>query len=256
MNVQQNRTLKGRPTEEECNARDSLQRLFKESPIPKEHLFENLGLFIRRQTWGRLLFIHDLYKKIINVNGVVMEFGVLWGQNMALFSSFRGMYEPFNFSRKIIGFDTFSGFPKVHSKDGKSSVVAEGSYSTTEGYENYLTELLECHEAYSPISHIKKFEIIKVDAIVTLPKYLEENPETIIALAYFDLDLYEPTKKCLEVIKGRLAKGSIIAFDELNHPDFPGETLAFEEVLKFSNYHIIRTPYDPYMSYVIYDGDV
>ena len=45
-----------------------------------------------------------------------MDFGTRWGNNMALFSIFRGMYEPFNRHRKIIGFDTFSGFPSINEK--------------------------------------------------------------------------------------------------------------------------------------------
>ena len=37
--------------------------------------------------------------------------------------------------------------------------------------------------------------------MVTLRKYLDDHPETIVALAYFDFDLYEPTRKCPDQIK-------------------------------------------------------
>lgn len=42
-----------------------------------------------------------------------MEFGVRWGQNLALFESFRGIYEPYNYNRKIVGFDelNYNKFP-------------------------------------------------------------------------------------------------------------------------------------------------
>ena len=73
---------------------------------------------------------------------------------------------------------------------------------------------------------IKKYEIIEGDACATVETYLKEHQETIIALAYFDFDLYKPTKKVLEVIKPYLVKGSILGFDELNGPDSPGETKA------------------------------
>jgi hypothetical protein len=71
-------------------------------------------------------------------------------------------------------------------------------------------------------------------------QYLEDHPETIIALAYFDFDLYEPTRDCLEQIKDRLTKGSVVAFDELNDPDSPGETLALMEVLGLRNVRLKR----------------
>ena len=31
-----------------------------------------------------------------------MEFGVRWGQNLALFESFRGIYEPYNYSVELL----------------------------------------------------------------------------------------------------------------------------------------------------------
>lgn len=165
------------------------------------------------------------------------------GGNLALFEFLRGIYEPFNHNRKIVGFDTFEGFPSVHEKDGKSEIVTVNAYSTTKGYEDYLKQVLDYHEQESPISHIKKYQLIKGDATIEIGKFLKDNPETIIALAYFDLDIYEPTKICLETIKGHLTKGSIVGFDELNLHDFPGETLALKEVFGLDRYRIIRSPY-------------
>jgi hypothetical protein len=67
--------------------------------------------------------MHDLYKKILDLQGIICEFGVFWGNNLALLETFRGMYEPYNYARKIVGFDTFAGFPHTHEKDGKSEIV-------------------------------------------------------------------------------------------------------------------------------------
>jgi hypothetical protein len=72
-----------------------------------------------------------------------------------------------------------------------------------------------------------------------------------VSFAYFDFDIYLPTKVCLEAILPRLTKGSIIAFDELNCPEFPGETLAVMEVLGLSNYAIKRSTLNPLISYLI-----
>ena len=74
-----------------------------------------------------------------------------------------------------------------------------------------------------------------------------------MALAYFDLDLYQPTKTCLEFLKGRIAKGSVIAFDQLGMEEFPGETLAALEVLNLRDCRIVRDPIVPYQSYLIVD---
>lgn len=234
---------------DEVLAYEKIRALMKSSPIPDREVLGNLGLYLTRPSMARLLFMHNLYQKIIHSHGVIMEFGVRWGQNLALFETFRTIYEPHNVSRKIIGFDTFSGFPTVAPEDG--SMVDTGVCNVTPGYESQLEELLEAHEQLAPRSHLRKFELVKGDLIETLPQYLERHPETIIALAYIDVDLYQPTKRCLELIRNRLAKGSIIAFDELNMEEFPGETIAVMEVLGINNLKLVRDPIVPYQSYAV-----
>ena len=77
----------------------------------------------------------------------------------------------------------------------------------------------------------------------TVPQYLKENPETVIGLAFFDLDLYAPTRALLEAIRPHLVKGSIIAFDELGHPRWPGVTAAIRETLGLENLSLRQLPY-------------
>lgn len=222
--------------------------LLNNCPIPDNELANHLGLFIKRQAMSRVIFMYELYKKIIGVHGVVFEFGVRWGQDIALFESFRGMLEPFNYNRKLVGFDTFAGFPSVSDMD---KLTHKGDMNVTENYETYLEKVLSNHEGASPLSHIKKYELIKGDATVTFKEYLNRHPETIIAFAYFDFDIYEPTKLCLESCRDRFTKGSIIGFDELNHPDWPGETVALREILGIDKVRVERMPFMPTGSYIV-----
>ena len=233
----------------ELENRNKLNHLFKNCPIPENERLTNSGLFVKRQDLTKQLFFNDLYSKIVDVHGVIMEFGVRWGQNLVTLNNLRGIHEPFNYSRKIIGFDTFSGFENVSEKDGNHEIIKKGAFSVTEEYEKYLEEVLDYHEKECPVSHIKKNILIKGDAIVMLKQYLENHPETIIAFAYFDFDVYEPTKKCLELIQPYLTKGSIIGFDELNDPQFPGETVALRETLGINNVAVKRSKYSGIQSY-------
>tara|TARA_R110000823_G_scaffold315646_1_gene448866 strand:- start:3330 stop:4085 length:756 start_codon:yes stop_codon:yes gene_type:complete len=237
--------------QKEKDARNELYELLKECPIPEDQVLSNLGLFLNSKNLSRILFMNYIYQKIVDVQGVVFEFGTRWGQNVALFAALRGIYEPFNRHRKIVAFDTFEGFPSIHEKDGDSSMMVEGMLSLTENYDQYLSSVVSTIEKDNPLSHIQKFELRKGDGIVEIDSYLEQNPETIISLAYFDFDLYAPTKKCLEAIKPRLTKGSIVCFDELNDPDSPGETLALMEVFGLENVTLKRFPYVSRISYFI-----
>lgn len=238
-------------SEQEKELRKQFFELYRNCPIPDDEQLMNLGLFLKRQDLSRFLFMNHLYEQIISVHGVVIEFGVRWGQNLALFQSLRGIHEPFNHNRKVVGFDTFEGFPSVDEKDGPSEITNVGAYATTANYEDFLEQILTYHEQESPIPHIKKFELVKGDAGEEIVKYLKKHPETIVAMAYFDMDLYEPTLKCLEAIKPHLTKGSLIGFDELNVRAFPGETVAVKEVLGASSIRIQRTPYSAAASYAV-----
>lgn len=241
--------IKSIASKAELENRNNLYNLFKTCPIPTTERLSNSGLFLKRQDLTKQLFFNDLYLKILKTHGVIIEFGVRWGQNLVTLNNLRGIHEPYNYSRKIIGFDTFSGFENVDVKDGNHEIIKEGAFSVTENYDKYLNEVLNYHEGECPLSHIKKNTIIKGDAPVMLEKYLKEHPETIIAFAYFDFDVYEPTKKCLELIKPHLTKGSIIGFDELNDPQFPGETVAVNEAFGLSNIAIRRSKYSGIQSY-------
>lgn len=243
--------VKNYTNSQEKTIRSEMVKSLKKNPIPEEQLLENLGLFLGSKDLARILFMDFLFRQIVDVQGVVMEFGARWGQNLALFSSLRGIYDPFNRHRKIIGFDTFSGFPSIHQKDGRSSLMKRGQLTVTARYKDYLAKLLEQHEQLNPLAHLKKFELCAGDATVELARYLKKAPETIVALAYFDFDLYEPTKKCLEMIRPRLTRGSVVAFDELNDPDSPGETLALMETIGLNRVRLQRFPHVSRTSYFV-----
>ena len=236
---------------EENLARESFVNLFNNSPIPDDQKLANLGLYLNSKTLSRILFMDFLYRQAIDVQGVIMDFGTRWGQNMSLFTAMRGIYEPYNRHKKIIGFDTFSGFPSVSEKDGNSEMISKGNVAVTDDYLPHLSNILTCQENDSPLSHIKKHDFVVGNAITGIYDYLKSYPETIVAMAFFDFDLYEPTKACLEAIKPRLVKGSILGFDELNDHDSPGETAALLEVFGLNNVRLKRYKYASRVSYFI-----
>ncbi len=234
----------------EIENRTALLKLQKQNPLPEQEIISNTALFLKRQELSKILFFNEIYKKVSLVHGIIIEFGCRWGQNLVTFNNLRGIYEPFNYNRRIVGFDTFSGFNKVHEKDGNDAIVAEGNFNVTKDYEHYLKELLETHEAESPLEHISKNILVKGNAEEELVKYLEANPQTIIAFAWFDFDLYKPTLECLKLIKPHLTKGSILGFDELNDPKFPGETQALSEVFNLNDIKINRNKFSGMQSYI------
>lgn len=235
----------------ETESRGGLVERLKATSIPDDQLLANLGLFLDAKNLSRILFMDFLYRQIVDVQGVVFDFGTRWGQNAALFTSLRGIYEPFNRHRRIVGFDTFTGFPGVAAEDGQSPLMEPGKLAVTEGYQAELEGILAHHEQLNPLPHIDKTMLRAGDACETVGAYIKDNPETIVSLAYFDFDIYAPTKHCLELIRPRLVKGSVLGFDELNDPDSPGETLALMETFGLNAVRLKRFPHASRVSYFV-----
>lgn len=237
------------PDEREC-FRQFAQEL-KTTPIPDDELLHNLGLFLTSKDLSRILFFYEIYRLILKTHGVIMEFGVRWGQTLSLLSAMRGIFEPFNRHRKIIGFDTFEGFSGVSEQDGARCPSKDGSFSVSDDYEKRLDAILKLQELTNPMSHIRRYELIKGDARQTIPAYLAAHPETAVSLAVLDFDIYAPTRAALEAIKPHLFKGSVLVFDELCDEIFPGETVALKEVFGISNLRLQRYPMTSRVSYCV-----
>lgn len=79
----------------------------------KENAYEYENGFILTSAicrMGNFLSHYELYKKILDVPGEIVELGVFKGSSFIQFGTFRELLENEN-ARKIIGFDVFGKFP-------------------------------------------------------------------------------------------------------------------------------------------------
>jgi hypothetical protein len=221
----------------QSEAQAALVQRLRETPIPAGELLDNLPLYASRHALGRVLLMHALYERILDVHGVILLFGVRWGRDLAILQTLRSILEPGNATRRIIGFDTFEGFPSVSGHDGDAR---PGDYGVTADHADALAALLGDRDAEEGNPYPRR-EIVQGDATATLPRWLESHPETVVALAYFDMDLYEPTRACLAALGPYLTRGSVVGFDEVAHPGWPGETVALREVRGLDRVRLQRT---------------
>ena len=231
---------------------NGLEKYFEESNDTTVDKLVNFPKYVTRQSLTNFLAKYEIFKKIQNVNGSIIECGVLFGGGLLSFAHFSSIFEPVNYTRKIIGFDTFSGFPSLSTKDksqNPNSQMKKGGYKV-----NSFEDLKKCIELYDSnrfINQIPKIELVKGNVKKTIPKYIKDNPHLIVSLLYLDLDLYEPTKIALRNFLPRMPKGAIIAFDEINVDQWPGETLALLDEIGIRNLRIKRFEFAPLMSYAV-----
>ncbi|MCA9232635.1 MAG: class I SAM-dependent methyltransferase [Planctomycetales bacterium] len=241
-------------TESELQVGESIAEIFDSCRDSTEVKLENFPKYVRRQHLKRFLAHYEIFKMALPVKGSVIECGVFRGFGLMSWAKLSTILEPENFTRRIYGFDTFSGFPSIADKDENvvaSEVVAlPHTGDLASNSKNELEALIEQYDKDRFLGHMDKAHLIEGDACETIPQFVEEHPHLVVSLLFLDFDLYEPTKMALEQFVPRMPKGSILAFDELDNPIWPGETQALIDTLGINNVQIERLPWDPYIGYV------
>lgn len=140
--------------------------------------------------------------------GLILEFGVEKGLSLRHLAA--------NTTRLVHGFDSFEGLPG----DWTGTKEAKGAFSRQRRKPKTLP---------NNRLHVGWFD-------ATLPKFLGQNPGPC-ALIHIDCDIYDSTKTVFRLLRDRIARGTVIVFDEyFNYPGWRGhEFKAFGEFIASSN---------------------
>ena len=225
-----------------------IEKIFEACPDPVEVRLENFPKYVRRQHLKRFLAMYELFKRVLPVKGSVVECGVFRGFGLMSWAKLSTILEPENLTRRIYGFDTFEGFPSVSDEDKAGFGKGDVGDLRASSYDE-LKSLFAQYDRDRFLGHIPKVELVKGDITATLPTFLETHPHLMVSLLFIDCDLFAPTKAALETLVPRMPKGAILAFDELDNPIWPGETLAVLETLGLRNLKLQRLEWDPYISF-------
>lgn len=195
-----------RHSEKDLKAYKMMEENFIGSNLNIFNKLEAFPRFTNKRSLSRFIAKYEIFKKIMEVNGIIVECGVFNGSGLFTWAQLSNIFEPTNYNRKIVGFDTFDGFPNVseydeniHKNYGKGDLRGESVVQLEKDIERYQ---LERH-----LSHIPNIELVQGDFMETSEKYLENNKHVIVSLLYLDFDLYAPTKKALEVFLPRMSGG-------------------------------------------------
>ncbi|MCZ6533020.1 MAG: class I SAM-dependent methyltransferase [SAR324 cluster bacterium] len=226
---------------------------FERNPASWETKMENFPKYVRRQNLTRFMALYEIFKRVLQVKGSIVECGVHQGFGLMTWAKLSAILEPANMTRRIYGFDTFEGFPAVSARDrGKASKHVKAGGLAADTFDE-LQALAEIHDSTRYLGHIAKVELIKGNAVETIPGFLEEHPHLVVSLLFMDFDLYEPTRVALEHFIGRMPKGAVVAFDELDNPLWPGESQAMLEFFEDNKLRLKRLDFDPYIAFAEID---
>jgi hypothetical protein len=237
-------------TQTEAESAAVVARIFDRCSDSTQIKLENFTKYVRRQHLKRFLALYEIFKLALPVKGSIVECGVFRGFGVMAWAKLSAMLEPENLTRRIYGFDTFQGFPSVQNEDQSSFADAKPGDLCANSYDE-LTELIREYDRDRFLGHISKVELIRGDITQTVPKFVAAHPHLVVSVLYLDADLYDPTKVALSVFLPRMPKGSVLVFDELDNPIWPGETSATLDTLGLRNLRLRRLEWDPYISFAI-----
>ena len=234
----------------------SRDEIFRKHEYPLTDKLKNFEKFVGHMDLARFLARHAIFQKVLGVKGSIVECGVRHGGGLFAWAKLSAIFEPYGFNRRILGFDTFEGFPGTAAADRSSAGARNphlkpGGFALPYDVHGELQELLEDHDRGRLLSQFRKVELVKGDATETIPAYLEQNRHLLVALLFLDFDLYEPTRAALEGFLPRMPKGAVLAFDELNSPDWPGETAALLERCDLRNLRLEKLPFEPNIAFAV-----
>ena len=146
-------------------ARENSESLLKEMSEALKLSADNPYLFVRTGLIAKLFFYKELYEIIVSVPGSIVEVGSWFGQTSVLFENIRAIIEPFNYSRKIVSFDTFDGYNETSGLNIGSQEILK--YKVEDNWIDLLEKIQDAHKSINSSASI--FLNIKGDIRDTIP---------------------------------------------------------------------------------------
>ena len=194
--------------------------------------------------FGKFIAHYELYKKIVDLPGAVIECGLFKGNSFFRLAHFRNLLES-RYSRKLIGFDVFGSFPKTDFESDKKYLDAFTNSAGDQSIElNEINKVMDYKK-------IENYELIKGDINKTIPEYCKNNEHLKIALLHIDVDVYEPSVTILENMYDKVVRGGVLMFDD--YGTFPGETKAIDEFFLDKGLKVKKLSISHIPSFVIKD---
>lgn len=213
----------------------------------KPFYYENsFYLTCANQRLDKIIAQYELFKRTLDIPGAIIVCGVFRGTSIIKFATFRDLLTN-PLAKKIIGFDTFNGFPEANLPVDKlareSFIKSAGKSAISKG------QLLDIFVA----KDIANAELVEGNIIKTVPEYAANHPEMKVSLLYMDCIVYESTLATLRSFYGRITRGGLLVLNGYGKEGAGGggETKAVDQFFGTSSIAVRRFPFSFSPSYLV-----
>ena len=166
-------------------------------------------------------------REVSSVAGEIVECGVGHGRSLVTLARAAELHAP---DKRVVGFDSFSGFPPGAVHDVGARVRREGEVPS--GWDDTSIALVR--------------DVLDAPAELVAGYFSDTIPEQLpaqISLLHVDCDMYDSTRQVLHHALPRVQPGGIVVLDEYKEQDrWPGATRAIDECLEL---HGLVARWDP-----------
>ena len=159
----------------EVKQKEILDELLNKENFPYYEMLREVSVLSPRTSIARFLTHYELFKKVVDVPGVVLDLGVFRGGSSFTFAKLIEIFCPTDVKKKVFGFDTFEGFPSLHTVDGDINQETDkkigGYHSNIENILQLLNTAKDIMNIDRHLNHIERLEFIQGDATKTIPEF-------------------------------------------------------------------------------------
>jgi len=208
---------------------------------------KNFPIYVRRTTLKRFLAHYEMFRKVVDLPGDIVELGVFRGSSLMTWANLLEIRNMGDRQKQVFGFDNFGGFRELHAKDGREDRRVDKVDGGFDGsaYEKALEDAIRVFDSDRFIPHKPRVKLIKGDIEKTVPQFVRDTPGLRICLIHFDCDVYVPTRVGLEHFWPLIVPGGVVIFDEYGIRPWEGESKAVDEFFEGKNVQLRKLDWSP-----------
>jgi hypothetical protein len=201
------------------------------------------------KVFGKLLARIQLFDRVKDIPGDIVECGVFKGTGIFTFLKLKRYFCP-NTYKKVIGFDFFNSEDLTSNltdqdKDAMTTLFEGRNFKHNNTFKDEL-DLLIRKSGF--MDH--EYELVPGDISKTVVEYADTRPGAKISLLYLDLDLEVPTYDALTFLWDRVSSGGIVVFDEYAYHNW-SESIGVDKFFENKNIKIQSLNFFAPSAYVI-----